>query len=257
MGCGLKSIKRLEKFWRNLVLAFPFTTDLKGAVVTYYPEVPFFVLNHAADINVNEDEAENLLNRVTKYYKSRGFPFVCFRISPLTRPKSFTSLLESHGFEREAEHSIMVFKGESLEDKLNPKVKVKEISESEIDLYNKLLITSFEMPVEWKKGWDKLILEFMRKGAKCYLAYVDENPVGTSAMLSLGKTGGIFNVGTLKEHRRRGIGTTLTVHALIDSIKEGNTLHTLQTDKGGDAERLYENNGFETDHLISWFVKKF
>jgi len=252
----LKSIKRLEKFWHNLILAFPSATDLKGAVVIYYPEVPFFVLNHAADINVNEDDAENLLNRVTEYFKSRRFPFVCFRISPLTRPRSFTSLLESHGFERKAEHSIMMFKGEGMEDKLNPEVKVKEISESEIDVYNKLLIASFEMPVEWKKGWDKFILEFMRKGARCYLAYMDGRPVGTSAMLSLGKTGGIFNVGTLKEHRRRGIGTTLTVHALIDSIKEGNTLHTLQTDKGGDAERLYENIGFEIDHTVSWFVKR-
>jgi len=252
----LRSIKRLEKFWRNLVLAFPFTTDLKETVVIYYPEVPFFVLNHAADINVNEDEAENLLNKVTKYYKSRGFPFVCFRISPLTRPRSFASLLKRYGFERKHEDSVMVFKREGLEDKLNPEVKMKEISENGIDLYNKILIASFEMPVEWKKGWDKFILEFMRKGGKCYLAYTDGRPVGTSAVLSLEKTGGIFNVGTLREHRRRGIGTTLTVHALINSIKEGNTLHTLQTDKGGDAEGLYRNIGFEIDHTISWFVKK-
>jgi len=253
----LRSVERLEKFWRNLVLAFPFTTDLKGAVVTYYPEVPFFLLNHAADINVNEGKAEDLLNRVTEYFKVRGFPFVCFRISPLTRPRSFASLLESHGFERKVEHSIMVFKGEGLENKLNPDVKVKEISESEIDLYNKLLSTSFEMPVEWKRGWDKFILECIKKGAKGYLAYMDGRPVGTSAMWSLEKTGGIFNVGTLKEHRRQGIGTTLTVHALIDSIKEGNTLHTLQTDKGGDAERLYRKIGFEIDLTISWFIKKF
>ena len=254
--CGLRSIERLEKFWHNLILAFPSATDLKGAVVIYYPEVPFFVFNHAADINVNEDEAENLLNRVTEYFKSRGSPFVCFRISPLTRPRSFASLLERYEFEKKHEDSVMVFKGEDLADKLNPKVKVKEISESEIDVYNEFLIASFEMPVEWKKGWDKFILEFMRKGGKCYLAYMGGRPVGTSAVLSLGKTGGIFNVGTLKEYRRRGIGTTLTVHALIDSIKEGNTLHTLQTDKGGDAERLYENIGFEIDHTVSWFVKR-
>jgi len=239
-----------------MLLTFPWTTDLNSAVLIYYPEVPFFVLNHAADINVNEDEAENLLNRVTEYFLSRGFPFVCFRVSPLTRPKSFTFLLESHGFERKAEHSIMVFKGEGLENKLNPEVKMKEISENEIDLYSKILIATFEMPVEWKKGWDKFTLEFMRKGAKCYLAYMDGRPVGTSAMFSLKKTGGIFNVGTLKEHRRRGIGTTLTVRALIDSIKKGDNLHTLQTVKGGDAERLYKKIGFEIDHMISWFIKK-
>jgi len=50
----------------------------------------------------------------------------------------------------------MVFKGKPVEDKLNPEVNVKEISESEIDTYNKLFVASFEIPIEWKGGWDKI-----------------------------------------------------------------------------------------------------
>jgi len=257
VGYILRRIERLEKFWHSLVLSFPWAEDLNGAVVTYYPEVPMLVLNHAADINVDEDEAENLLNRVTEYFSSRGFSYACFRISPLTRPRSFASLLEDHGYQRKEEQLVMVFKGKQVEDKLNPEVKVKEISESEIDVYNKLLLTIFEMPIEWKKGFDKFVLESMLIGGKCYLAYVEGKPVGTCALFSSIKTGGIFNVGTLKEHRRRGIGTTLTVNAVLDSIDEGNDLHTLQTAKGGPAERLYKKIGFEIDHTVSFFVKKF
>ena len=253
----MRSVERLEKFWHNLVLTFPSGTDVNGAVVTYYPEVPMLVFNHAADINVDEDEAENLLNRVTEYFLSRGFPYACFRISPLTRPRSLTYILEDHGFERKEEQSVMVFKGKQVDDKINPEVKVKEISESEIDAYNRLLLTIFEMPLEWKEGWDRLILETMRKGSKCYLAYVEGKPVGTCVLVSLAKTGGIFNVGALKEYRRRGIGTTLTVHAVMDSIKEGNNLHTLQAAKGGNAERLYKKIGFVIDHTTSYFVRKF
>jgi GNAT superfamily N-acetyltransferase len=253
----LRSVERLEKFWHNLILTFPWGTDVNGAVVTYHPEVPMLMFNHAADINVNEDEAENLLNRVTKYFLSRGLPFACFRISPITRPRSFTSFLEEHGFKRKEEDSVMVFKGRQVEDKLNPEVKVKEISESEIDVYNKLLLTIFEMPIEWKKGVDRINLEWIRKGLKCYLAYVEGKPVGTCALFSSMKTGGIFIVGTLKEYRRRGIGTTLTVHTVMDSIDEGNNLHTLQAEKGGYAERLYKKIGFVIDHTISYFVKKF
>jgi len=48
----------------------------------------------------------------------------------------------------------------------------------------------------------------------------------------------------------------LTVHALMESIKEGNDLHTLQTAKGGNAERLYKKVGFEVDHNTSWYVQK-
>lgn len=251
-----RNIERLEQFWHNLVLALPQAKDMNGAVVTCYPEVPFFFFNHVADINVNEDEAEKLLNKVTKYFVSKGSPYIWFRVSPLTRPKSFTSLLEDNGFERDDERSVMVFKGRQMEDKLNPEIKVKEISESEIDVYSKLLLTIFEMPLEWKKGFDRVFLESMRKGLKCYLAYVEGKPVGTCAWFSLMKTGGIFDVGTLKEYRRRGIGTTLTVHAVMDSIKEGNNLHHLQTAKGGNAERLYKKIGFKIDHTTSRFVKK-
>lgn len=255
----MRSVERLEQFWHNLISEqkLAWGTDVNGAVVAYYPEIPIFVFNHAADINVNENEAEDLLNRVTEYFLSKGVPFVCFRVSPLTRPKSFTSFLENHGFERKMENSVMVFKGKQLEDKLNPEVTVKEISESEIDLFNNLLLTIFEMPVEWKEGFDRLMLERIRKGGKFYLTYVEGKPVGICFSLSSMKTGGIFGVGTLKEYRRRGIGTTLTLRAVMDSINEGNDLHTLQAEKGGYAERLYRKTGFEIDHTISYFVKKF
>jgi len=251
------SVERLEKFWRNLFLTFPWVTDVGGAVIVYYPDVPMFVLNHAADINVDEDEAENLLSRVMKYFSSRDFPYACFRISPLTRPRSFLSLLEDQGFERKEEASVMVFKGRQVEEGLNSEVEVREISESEIDAYNKLLVTIFEMPIEWEKGFGRIILERIRRGGKCYLAYTEGKPVGTCALFSSVKTGGIFNVGTLKEYRRHGIGTTLTVNAVLDSIDEGNDLHTLQTAKGGPAERLYKKIGFEIDHTVSFFVKNF
>jgi len=112
------------------------------------------------------------------------------------------------------------------------------------------------MPIEWKEGFDRLMLERKRKGGKCYLAYVEGKPVGICFFLSSMKTGGIFGVGTLKEYRKRGIGTTLTLHAVMDSINEGNDLHTLQAEKGGYAEQLYRKTGFEIDHTISYFVKK-
>ncbi len=253
----LRIIERLEEFWHNFILTIPFAEEINGAVVTCYPELPMLHFNHAANINVEDEKAEKLLNRATKYFHSRGSPYVCFRTSPLTRPKTFPSLLEDNGFERKLEEYVMVFKGKHPEDKLNPDINVKEISEKEIEVYTELFRTNFEMPPEWKKGLERLALNWIQQGWKCYLAYVKEKPVGTCLLSSLNGTGGIFNVGTLKEYRRQGIGTTLTVHALMDSIDEGNTLHTLESEKGGSAERLYKKIGFESDHTISYFIKEF
>jgi len=252
----LSDTKRLEHYWHRLVLSIPQTKNLKGAVVVCYPDIPIPPCNHVADINVNEDEAENLLNMVIKHFRSRGSALVRFRITPLTRPKRFSSFLESHEFQKEAEDSVMVFKGKGLEDKPSPSAEIREISESEIDVGNKLLFTIFGLSTEWKKKWDRLTLDWMRKGiGKYYVAYVEGKPVGTSFLFSLMKTGGIFNVGTIEEYRKRGIGTALTVHAIKGSIREGNDLHTLETTKEGNAERLYKKIGFVTDHTATWYTK--
>jgi GNAT superfamily N-acetyltransferase len=251
----LRDIERLEQFWQNLVLTFPAARVVDGAVMACNPELPMPQCNHAANIKVDEDEAEDLLKRVTEYFLSEGSPSVRFRITPSTRPATFSSFLERHGFEKE-EESVMVFKGRRLDDKLNPGVKVKEISKSEMDIWSRLLTTLFDMPNEWREQLDKLLLTWLKKGARFYLAYVKGKPVGTCTLFSLERTGGIFNVGTLKEYRRRGVGTTLTLTAVSDSINEGNGLHTLQTTKGGNAERLYREIGFVTDHTSFWFAKK-
>jgi hypothetical protein len=240
-----------------MVLALPWTIDMEEAVVIHCPEIPIHLFNNASNIHVNEDETEDLVNRVINFFSSKGFPFACFRISPITYPRSFTSLLEKHGFERKPEYdeSIMVLQKELLKDRLNPSIDIKEVSEDEVDLFTSLLLAIFEMSTEWKKAVNNMILGLMRNGAKHYLACVDEKPVGVTTLFSSQKTGGIFNVGTVKENRRRGIGTSLTAHAFLDSVDKGNDLHTLQAEKGGYAERLYQGIGFEIDHTVSYFVK--
>jgi ribosomal protein S18 acetylase RimI-like enzyme len=253
---NLRIVERLEEFWYNLILTIPFAEEINGAAVTCYPELPIFHFNHAAAINIDNKEAEALLERVTEHFQSRNFPYTCFRTSPLTRPKTFTSLLEMRGFEKKLEELVMVFKGKQLDDQLNPDIKVEEVTETEIDVYSKLFLINFEIPMKWKRGVDRLALNWMEQGWKCYLAYFKGKPVGTCLLSSLNGTGGIFNVGTLKEHRRRGVGTALTVHALTDSIEEGNSLHTLETLKGGNAEHLYKKIGFKTEHTISYFAKE-
>ncbi len=143
-----------------------------------------------------------------------------------------------------------------MEEKLSRQVEVKEISESGVDVGNAIAMRVFGFPVELRREFDELVLSWMRKGGRYFVGCVDGKPVGTSFLFSLLKIGGIFTVGTLSEYRKRGIGTTLTVHAVMESIKAGNDLHTLQTTKGGNAEKLYREIGFEVDHTVSWYVKK-
>ena len=249
-------LERLEKYWRDFVLVFPWATDMKAAVVASYPKLPYYEPNHAANINVEKNAARNLLDRIIQHFVSERSPAIWFRISPLTCPESFRSFLEEDGFRKDFETSVMTFKGGLLKDSIIPSVQIKEIPKHEIESWKALVPTIFGVPSEWKEGFDKYVHAYVNGGGRCYLAYIDEKPVGTCSLLSLDKSGGIFTVGTLKEYRRRGIGSGLTLHALNDSIKEGNTLHLLYIDKGEYAEHLYRKIGFEIHHTITWLVKE-
>ena len=140
----MENVDRLERFWRDFVRVFPETVEVEGATVAHFPQIPEALFNHVTDVNVPEGRAEVFLKTITDHFSSAGLPFVCFRVSPLTRP-SFVSLLERQGFEREQEQSIMVFDGKPSENRLNPNVTVNEIREDEMDVFDRLMVTSFEM----------------------------------------------------------------------------------------------------------------
>ncbi len=253
---AMTSLRRLERFWHSLVSEQKLTlgTEVNGAVIACWPDIPSFRLNHVADIGVSDEESASLLRTATEYFLSRGILSFGFRVSPLTRPKSLISVLKDHGFERQDEDSVMVFTGERPSDRPDNAVDIREIEESDIDVFSQVSVTAYETFSECKRGFDRLFLQRIRSGGRHYLAYVDGVPVGTCALLSSMRTGGIFSVGTLKEHREKGIATAMTLRAVRDSFDEGNTLHTLQTEKGGHPEQIYGKMGFETDHEIAFFA---
>jgi GNAT superfamily N-acetyltransferase len=254
---AMKNLRRLERFWHSLVSEQKLTlgTEVDGAVIACWPDIPSFRLNHAADIEVTKERFDSLLRAVTDYFLSKGVPTFSFRVSPLTRPKSFVNLLNDHGFGMQDEDSVMVFRGELPGEGRDNAVDIREIEEGDIDVFSRVSVMAYEMPSEWKEGFDTLFRHRMRAGGRHYLAHVDGVPVGTCALISSMKTGGIFSVGTLERYRRKGVGTAMTLRAVRDSIDEGNTLHTLQAEKGGYAEQIYRKMGFETDCTIAYFAK--
>lgn len=162
---------------------------MDGAVVSCYPEVPISQFNHAADIDVNEKEAEDLLEKATRHFVSKGSSDVRFRTTALTRPRSFRTFLRNHGFVHSLgdEESAMVFKGKDLEDKLNPKVKVKEISESEDDEYGKLVLTIFEMPFGGKRALTHTLFKPCEKEQNVTWLMLERSPLESVACFLFGR----------------------------------------------------------------------
>jgi ribosomal protein S18 acetylase RimI-like enzyme len=84
-------------------------------------------------------------------------------------------------------------------------------------------------------------------GFRCLLAIADEEPAGVGYGVlgdgSAGRTVGIFGIGVLPAHRRRGIGTALTAHLVRWGADHGADLAWLNPDDDR-AARLYSSLGF-------------
>ena len=85
-----------------------------------------------------------------------------------------------------------------------------------------------------------------------YLGRLDGEPVGTLSLVMSGPVPGIWNVGTLTEYRREGIGTSLMYHALREAAQAGHTSSMLLASREGVP--LYERLGYRTLSMVRIFV---
>lgn len=151
----------------------------------------------------------------------------------------------------------MILNRKDTSKKPAAKITIKPLScSNDVPVFCSLMAKIFQIPPEYEQGLKEFTFDSIQAGWKFYLEYINKTPVGTGALFSANKVGGVFNVGTLSEYRKQGIGTALMQQIICDSIDSGNLIHTLQAETGKDAERLYKKMGFTIDHHIQFFAKE-
>lgn len=85
-----------------------------------------------------------------------------------------------------------------------------------------------------------------------YLAWWGNMPVGTVSLVLIGGVAGVWNVGTLTEYRRRGVGIGMMRHALAEAHTLGYRRCMLLSSTEGLA--LYARLGFTTLSTLRVFV---
>jgi len=83
-----------------------------------------------------------------------------------------------------------------------------------------------------------------------YIGRAGGVPVTTAISCRTGREVAVFSVATPAEHRRRGYGGTMTVHAIREGFRRGADLGWLQTSELGDP--VYRRLGFRhtTSHVL-------
>ncbi|MEO6456830.1 MAG: GNAT family N-acetyltransferase [Chloroflexia bacterium] len=131
-------------------------------------------------------------------------------------------------------------------------VEVKRVESSmERATFRSVLLQVFAMPAEEVE----IILTdkaFDMPNIRHYIARADEVTIGTASVVIGGEIAGIWNVGMLAQHRRRGIALQMMYHALTEAHAVG--CHSSMLLASRDGTPLYERLGYSTISTLRVFV---
>jgi GNAT superfamily N-acetyltransferase len=204
---------------------------------------PFFNNVFSADIphpNV-ESAVDDLIGRFT----SRSVP--CFWWSgPMNHDERVTDILEARGFVKVFEAAAMARGLDDLPTRTPGVAEVCEIdSESQMTDWSRTCTSAFEFDDDLSDWWCDLFTSIPHGGStplRHFLACIDGEPVGTASTYMEDGVVGLASVGVPEAYRRQGIGSAITVAALVAARELGCQLGVLFS--SSMATSVYKGLGF-------------
>jgi len=236
---------------------------IAGATLLWSNKVKDSYWNFATQIDVSVEKVQDLIKKVVQFYRTKNRHPTIY-VTPFTNPKNLPELLGKHGFTSQLKDAWMFYKGDAPKIAMPRGLTIKRV-ESQTDMktflgvfnnayggatsedpygaippeYNETLATSF-------KENDKRIFH--------YLGLLNGEPVSIATLIRDEKYAGIYNVGTVANKRKLGLGTALTMYCAAEAIKNGIETVFLQTEKGTYNEKYYNKLGFSTKFIGEGFV---
>lgn len=225
-----------------------------GAVVHDEPELLWFLSGlpiHLANgivrthfpSDMEEEAFEERLKRLTAHHVP-----MAWLIGPSTCPTDLGSRLEKRGWMHDDDAPGMAVDLRSLDEHLSlpSQLTIQRVSDGEtLKTWLRIMTVGSEIPEE---GLTLLLEMATNHGFKedaavhYYLGRLGDMPVATSLLYLGGGVAGIYNVATLPEARRQGIGGALTEAPLLEARAWGYRIGTLQSTPMG--LNLYRRLGF-------------
>ncbi len=187
------------------------------------------------------------IRRVVDYFSAVGRPFSWW-LGPADRPRDLDRALLDAGFAAaEMEVAMAAELGALGRAELSPHgLQIRRATTTrQVGEFARINAANWSPP-------DPHVLRFYRLAAplllrsdaplRLYLGYLGDEVVATAELAVGGGAVGLYNISTLAAHRRKGIGTAITLRPLLDAREEGHSLGVLQASP--DGQGVYARLGF-------------
>lgn len=226
-----------------------------GARWVLMPAAPYPRYNHVGCIRVGSDQVEDLVSAARAFFQAHGLPYVAFLITPATRPADLADRLLRQGFRTETV-PVMVWDGTPLPAPACPDLRVVRLLPGQCELLWQVMRQVF-FP-----GADRDFLAAGRKGvevadalgARHYVAFLGDQPVGGGTLYPRGRMGGLYNLCTLPAYQRRGVATAVVRTCIAEALELGCDHVGLTPTAMG--RRLYQRLGFRDVYLERYLFQR-
>ncbi len=236
----------------NLFAFVPAFSKWPGAEVHDEPEIawsmtdiPFQVFNSIIRAQLAPDRIDAVIAAIIAQATSRNVPLLWWT-GPATQPADLGIHLERHGFFSEGQLPGMA----AVLDNINPHppmpngFMIQPVTDDEsLQQWSQVCAAGFGMPAFAADGYYDLLRHVDQATVRAYLGWLNGKPVATSLLYLGAGVAGIYNVATIPEARRKGIGARMTDLPLLEARALGYQVGILHAFEMGIG--VYRSLGFE------------
>lgn len=234
----------------NLAISWRLLGQLPGAVLHDTPEllwvstnIPYPPFNGVVYTALETKTADAAIAAVLEHFTQRHTPML-WLVTPSARPADLERRLVAFGLVHRGDDPGMAINLETLPHNLPipPGFTIEQVNDT-ASLRSWCSFTDQVDVAEALFAWGNAIGFSPDRPLYHYLGRLHDRPIATASLVFGGGVAGLYNVMTVPELQRQGIGALMTVTALQAARMRGYRLGVLQSSKMGLA--LYHRLGFQ------------
>jgi len=217
-------------------------------------DIPFPIFNSIMRAQLAPAKLDATIQFIVSQAKLRNVPLLWWT-GPTTQPADIGKLLAEHGFVDEGQMPGMAVILENLNENLPMPsgLTVQRVTDDEtLKQWSQVCATGFGMPDFVGDAFCDFMHYVDPDTVLAYLGWRNGQPVATSLLLLAAGVAGIYNVATIPEARRQGIGAMMTLKPLRDARDRKYKVGILQASEMGAD--VYRSLGFEEYCKIGQYV---
>ena len=225
----------------------------EAQLLWFFSGRPFHLANVVVRARFPHDNIKETFEEKLKQLTAPRVP-LAWLVGPSTYPTDLGNYLQERGWIREDAPGMAIdLQSLSMQPSLPPHLTVERVHDREtLKTWLRVMTVGSGIPDTVLSLLMDVVAQRDFKAVAdvhCYLGKLDDEPVATSLLFLGGGVAGIYNVATLPQARRQGIGSALTVVPLLEARKQGYRIGILQSTPMG--LNLYRRLGFREYCLFS------